>query len=66
VRGVDRELRPDDPGYAAWYAPTHRILCAHADQDGRPAHWLESGEKCPDAVLARLDAWLEADREAGQ
>jgi len=48
------------PGAARAYAQTHRVLCAHADQDGRAAHWLEPGEKCPDVVLARLDADLEA------
>ena len=30
-------------------ARAQRILCAHADQDGKGAHWLEPGEKCPDA-----------------
>jgi len=34
-----------DPGAARAYADTHRVLCAHAD-DGRPAHWLEPGERC--------------------
>lgn len=23
-------------------------LCAHADRDGRGAHWLDAGERCPD------------------
>jgi hypothetical protein len=55
-------LEPGDPGWAAAYARTHRVLCAHADEDGRGAHWLEPGEKCPDATLARPDA----GREAGQ
>jgi hypothetical protein len=35
-----------DPGAAKAYAATHRILCAHADDDGKGAHWLEPGEKC--------------------
>jgi hypothetical protein len=41
------------------YAETHQVLCAHADQDAHGAHWLEPGEKCPGAVIARLDAELE-------
>jgi hypothetical protein len=54
------------PGAAKAYAETHRILCAHADQDGRAAHWLEPGEKCPDAVIARLNAELaDPQLEAG-
>ena len=35
-----------DPGAAKAYAATHRILCAHADDDGKGAHWLEPGERC--------------------
>src|SRR5215469_6177758 len=35
-----------DPGAAKAYAATHRVLCAHADDDGRGAHWLAAGEKC--------------------
>lgn len=35
-----------DPGAAKAYAATHRVLCAHADDDGRDAHWLAPGEKC--------------------
>jgi len=35
-----------EPGAAKAYAATHRVLCAHADQDGRGAHWLAPGEKC--------------------
>jgi hypothetical protein len=34
------------PGAAKAYAASHRVLCAHAGQDGRGAHWLEPGEKC--------------------
>jgi len=37
-----------------------RILCAHADQDGRGSDWLEPGERCP------LGAAPERDREPGQ
>jgi hypothetical protein len=33
------------------YTASHRVLCAHADQDGRGAHWLEPGES---AWRARL------------
>lgn len=25
---------------------THRRLCAHADEDGQGAHWLEPGQTC--------------------
>jgi len=25
---------------------THRRLCAHADEEGQGAHWLEPGETC--------------------
>jgi hypothetical protein len=35
-----------DPGAAKAYAATHRVLCAHADQDGRESHWLQPGQKC--------------------
>jgi hypothetical protein len=35
-----------EPGAAKAYAATHRILCAHADDDGQGAHWLAPGEKC--------------------
>jgi len=34
------------PAAAKAYAASHRVLCAHAGQDGRGAHWLEPGEKC--------------------
>lgn len=35
-----------DPGAAKAYAATHRVLCAHAGDDGQEAHWLAPGEKC--------------------
>jgi hypothetical protein len=35
-----------EPGSAKAYAATHRVLCAHADEDGQGAHWLEAGETC--------------------
>jgi hypothetical protein len=35
-----------DPAAAKAHAAKHRILCAHADDDGQGAHWLEPGEKC--------------------
>jgi hypothetical protein len=41
---------------AADYADRHPVLCAHAGDDGRGAHWLRPGEKC---------AGAEPDREAG-
>jgi hypothetical protein len=48
------------------------VLCAHADQDGQGAHWLQPGEKCaaaeadqdrapddlPDAALPAAADWL--------
>jgi hypothetical protein len=63
-----------DPGAAKAYAATHRVLCAHADQDGRGMHWLRPGEKCaapeaaPDAVAtyaAMPEATEAAEPEAG-
>ena len=33
-----------DPGAAKAYAAAHRVLCAHADDDGRAAHWPAPGE----------------------
>jgi hypothetical protein len=35
-----------DPGAAQAHAATHRVLCAHADQDGQDTHWLQPGENC--------------------
>jgi hypothetical protein len=46
------------PGAAKAHAAPHRVLCAHADQDGRGAHWLEPGEKC-------LASEAECETEAG-
>jgi hypothetical protein len=42
---IERAGEPD-PGAAKAYAATHRVLCAHTDDDGRGAHWIASGEKC--------------------
>jgi len=42
-----------DPGAARAYAATHRVLCAHADDDGRGAHWLEPGQTCAQTEAAR-------------
>jgi hypothetical protein len=53
-----------EPGAAKAYTATHRVLCAHADQDDKGMHWLQAGEKCPDAAPARPGA--ETQREAGQ
>jgi hypothetical protein len=68
-----------DPGAAKAYAATHRVLCAHADQNGQGMHLLQPGEKCaapgpgqagrgmlaPDAA-ATYAAMLEAtEPEAG-
>ena len=41
------------PAAAKAYAESHRVLCAHADQDGQGAHWLEPGEKCSASEAAR-------------
>jgi len=68
---LDRAGEPE-PGAAKAYAATHRVLCAHADQDGQGAHWLQPGEKCaaaeadqdrapddlPDAALPAAADWL--------
>jgi hypothetical protein len=42
---IARAAEPD-PGAAKAYAATHRVLCAHADDDGEGAHWLAPGERC--------------------
>jgi hypothetical protein len=34
------------PGAAKAHAASHRVLCAHAGQDGRGVHWLEPGQTC--------------------
>jgi len=66
-----------DPGAAKAYAAMHRVLCAHADQDGQGMHWLQPGEDCaapgpgpagrgmvaPDAVATHA-AMLEATEAA--
>jgi hypothetical protein len=41
------------PEAAKAYAASHHVLCAHADHDGRGAHWLEPGEKCSASEAAR-------------
>jgi hypothetical protein len=51
AEAVTRAGEPE-PGAAKAYAATHRVLCAHADRDGKGAHWLAPGEKCS-AVLER-------------
>jgi hypothetical protein len=47
------DVAADVPGAAKAYAESHRVLCAHADQDGHGAHWLEPGEKCSASEAAR-------------
>ncbi len=42
-----------DPRAAKAYAATHRVLCAHADQDGAGAHWLAPGETCAGTEAGR-------------
>jgi hypothetical protein len=42
-----------DPGAAKAYAAMHRVLCAHADDDGRGAHWLAPGETCASTEAGR-------------
>jgi len=51
AEAVSRAGDPE-PGVAKAYAATHRVLCAHADRDGKGAHWLAPGEKCS-TVLER-------------
>jgi hypothetical protein len=54
-RGRADEYALTVPGQApAEPAPAGRgrRLCAHADRDGAGMHWLESGERCPDAPPA--------------
>jgi hypothetical protein len=41
------------PQAAKAHAESHRVLCAHASQDGRGAHWLEPGEKCSASEAVR-------------
>jgi hypothetical protein len=41
------------PQAAKAYAESHRVLCVHADQDGRGAHWREPGEKCSASEAVR-------------
>ncbi|HUY48055.1 MAG TPA: hypothetical protein VMV92_20400 [Streptosporangiaceae bacterium] len=52
------------PGSAAAYAASHRILCAHADSARHSAHWLEPGERCPDAQRPPVTPPLETERQA--
>lgn len=60
----DVPLRTGGPGYAADYANRRPVLCAHADDGGRGAHWLTPGKKCA-AELASRDVDAETEREAG-
>jgi hypothetical protein len=46
-------------------AARHPVLCAHADGDGRGAHWLRPGEKCA-AERASRNTDGQDEREAGQ
>ena len=52
-------------GSAAAYAAMHPVLCAHADKDGRAAHWPQPGQTCADA-RAGQSTETGPDREAGQ
>ena len=54
AEAIARASEPE-PGAAAAYAATHRILCAHADDDGQGAHWLAPGEKCTRAAAAAAE-----------
>ena len=47
------DVAADVPAAAKAYAESHRVLCAHADEDGQGAHWLETGEKCSASEAAR-------------
>jgi hypothetical protein len=68
-----------DPGAAKAYAATHRVVCAHADDGGQSAHYLEPGQKCdrpraaellPSEGLRQISAYLDqvagTEPEAGQ
>jgi hypothetical protein len=59
-----RDLQPGEPGYGAAYAATHPVLCAHEDQNGQGAHWLEPGERWSGAWPPEVTA--DTDREAGR
>jgi hypothetical protein len=55
-----------DPDAAKAYAATHRVLCAHADDDGRGAHWLAPGEKCTLPAERETEAAAPPGREEQQ
>jgi hypothetical protein len=57
AKAIARAGEPE-PGAAKAYAASHRVLCAHADQHGRGAHWLEPGQKC-------MTGEAERETEAG-
>lgn len=54
---------PETPGYPKAYAAAYSTLCAHADEDGRDAHWLAPGEKCD---LETSHGSPDLDPEGGQ
>jgi hypothetical protein len=43
---TDESAQEPEPAAAKAYAATHRVLCAHAGDDGAGMHWLEPGETC--------------------
>jgi hypothetical protein len=47
------DVAADVPAAAKAHAESHRVLCAHADQEGQGAHWLEPGAKCSASEAAR-------------
>ena len=55
-----------DSDAAKAYAATHRVLCAHADDDGRGAHWLAPGEKCTLSAERETEAAAPPGREEQQ
>jgi hypothetical protein len=57
AKAIARAGEPE-PAVAKASAASHRVLCAHADQDGRDAHCLEPGEKC---MASEAEREKEAD-----
>ena len=65
VRSTEAPSADPNDGAAKAYAAAHPVLCAHADEDGRGAHWLKPGETCAQAHGRQADE-VQADREAGR
>jgi hypothetical protein len=54
-----------EPSAAKAHAAAHRVLCAHADLDGRGSHWLEPGNACTREQAAAAQRRAEREAEAG-